>query len=621
MTPIIPGQPAFTRVLDRSQDTLLRESGWELKNGATTENSVRYDYSLTDGRLSSISNPQLSNVSFAYGYETGSSLVKTVTGPAHTVTNTYEQNRNTLDVKENKAGTSVVSRYDYTVNAIGQRSNVAQTGTAFASSRDIAWGYDSLGQVTRADSTIPGLDRAYAFDMIGNRLRAATGSIDPNDPAAATYTPNALNQYSQITNNSITNNSAFDADGNMTAGPLPANVNANSTLVWDGENRLIQATVGTTGSVVRYSYDSQSRRIAETVGTTTKLTIYDGWNPIAEYWRAGLQPASLAKSFTWGIDLSGTLQGAGGVGGLLMTSLITNNSITSNYFPTYDGNGNVSEYLNESGEVSAHYEYDPFGKTTVATGPKANDFAHRFSTKPLDPTTGLYYYGRRFYDPNTGRWPSRDPIAEEGGVNLYGFVGNDPIWHIDVLGLIKKECPFNVTAGHSGDPDEDGNVDSRKKEFDKNKDNCNSGRFYGASCGRTGVGSNLAWPTPEAKQMSLDGTMPNKYNPETGKYDLPNPWNGAADPNDLTIGQLIKRQIQQAEADAQKECEDKEKCCARIILKVTCLSDLDNPLSGSMATARKHDPLAKKGCNFSNVYECPNSKGKGGGWKGPKFDQ
>jgi RHS repeat-associated protein len=91
--------------------------------------------------------------------------------------------------------------------------------------------------------------------------------------------------------------------------------------------------------------------------------------------------------------------------------------------------------LNESGEVSAHYEYDPFGKTTVATGPKANDFAHRFSTKPLDATTGLYYYGYRFYDPETGRWPSRDPIEEEGGINLYAFVGNDSVNQFDVLGL------------------------------------------------------------------------------------------------------------------------------------------------------------------------------------------
>jgi RHS repeat-associated protein len=438
MTPIIPGQPAFTRVLDRSQDTLLRESGWELKNGATTENSVRYDYSLTDGRLSSISNPQLSNVSFAYGYETGSSLVKTVTGPAHTVTNTYEPNRDILDVKENKAGTSVVSRYDYTVNAIGQRSNVAQTGTAFASSRDIAWAYDPLGQVTSADSTIPGLDRAYAFDMIGNRLKTADSLTLP---VANNYTANALNQYTAID----TLNPVHDDDGNMTAGPLPANITANSTLTWDGENRLISATVPG-GNTVTFIYDSQSRRIAETVGTVTKITVYDGWNPVAE-WTADLQSASsptLTKTNLWGMDLSGTLQGAGGVGGLLMVSEISNSQI-SNYYPTYDGNGNVSEYLDSTGAVVAHYEYDPFGKTTVASGSKAQDFSHRFSTKPLDLTTGLYYYGYRFYDPATGRWPSRDPIGEGGGINLYGFVGNDGVNQWDYLGLFdpgnnKGEC-------------------------------------------------------------------------------------------------------------------------------------------------------------------------------------
>jgi RHS repeat-associated protein len=130
------------------------------------------------------------------------------------------------------------------------------------------------------------------------------------------------------------------------------------------------------------------------------------------------------------------MQGAGGVGGLLMVSEISNSQI-SNYYPTYDGNGNVSEYLDSTGTVVAHYEYDPFGKTTVATGPKANNFAHRFSTKPLDATTGLYYYGYRFYDPNSGRWPSRDPIGERGGLNLYGFVGNNAVNWVDVLGLSK----------------------------------------------------------------------------------------------------------------------------------------------------------------------------------------
>jgi RHS repeat-associated protein len=83
--------------------------------------------------------------------------------------------------------------------------------------------------------------------------------------------------------------------------------------------------------------------------------------------------------------------------------------------------------------VSARYEYGPFGETLVVeeTG-VSNPF--RFSTKYHDSETGWYYYGYRYYDPVTGRWPSRDPIEERGGVNLYAFVGNDAPNHVDVLG-------------------------------------------------------------------------------------------------------------------------------------------------------------------------------------------
>ena len=54
---------------------------------------------------------------------------------------------------------------------------------------------------------------------------------------------------------------------------------------------------------------------------------------------------------------------------------------------------------------------------------------------PPAPTMGVRVYGYRYYDPVTGRWPSRDPIGEAGGLNLYGFVGNDSIAHVDALGL------------------------------------------------------------------------------------------------------------------------------------------------------------------------------------------
>ncbi|MGJ8635154.1 MAG: hypothetical protein ACSHX7_14655, partial [Luteolibacter sp.] len=289
---------------------------------------------------------------------------------------TCDPTRNTLLSRQNKTGTTVVSRYDYTVNAIGQRTDVSQAGTAFAAVRSITWGYDFLGQVTSADSTIPGLDRSYQYDTIGNRLKTADSLTLPG---TANYTVNALNQYTAIGANTPT----YDADGNATAYPLPADTNANSSLIWDAENRLIEVREAGTGvPLVSFVYDSQSRRIAKTEGTETSLTIYDGWNPIAEW--SGGQTATLTKTYLWGMDLSGTMQGAGGVGGLLAVT-----QEGSTYYPTYDGNGNVSEYLDSSGAVAAHYEYDPFGKTVVATGSKAADFSHRFSTKPLDLVTGL----------------------------------------------------------------------------------------------------------------------------------------------------------------------------------------------------------------------------------------
>lgn len=155
----------------------------------------------------------------------------------------------------------------------------------------------------------------------------------------------------------------------------------------------------------------------------------DGWNRIAL-----LSPSNaVTAEYAWGLDASGSLQGAGGVGGLLATRLVS--SSNTDYFPTYDGNGNVSEYLGITGNNVAHYEYDPFGTLTRRTGSTSTRLQYRFSTKPRDFNTGLYYYGYRWYDPVTGRWPSRDPIEERGGVNLYGFVGNDGVNGLDVLGL------------------------------------------------------------------------------------------------------------------------------------------------------------------------------------------
>jgi RHS repeat-associated protein len=86
------------------------------------------------------------------------------------------------------------------------------------------------------------------------------------------------------------------------------------------------------------------------------------------------------------------------------------------------------------GKKSATVHEDPFGNVIKAIGSAANAQPFGFSTKYTDTETGLVYYGMRWYSPNVGRWLSRDKIQENGGLNLYGFVGNHSINAIDYLG-------------------------------------------------------------------------------------------------------------------------------------------------------------------------------------------
>lgn len=83
----------------------------------------------------------------------------------------------------------------------------------------------------------------------------------------------------------------------------------------------------------------------------------------------------------------------------------------------------------------ACYTYGPFGEPLTATGPYAADNPFRFSTRYTDNETGLVYFGFRYYNPDTGRWLNPDPIEEWGGLNLYGYVDNDPLNWVDPYGL------------------------------------------------------------------------------------------------------------------------------------------------------------------------------------------
>jgi RHS repeat-associated protein len=145
-------------------------------------------------------------------------------------------------------------------------------------------------------------------------------------------------------------------------------------------------------------------------------------------------------SYTRGNDLSGTLQGAGGIGGLLartdMPSTINPQpSASPHSYYHCDGNGNITALVDTNGILVAKYNYDPYGNLLGMSGPLAEANTYRFSSKEYAGNAGLYYYGYRYYEPNLQRWLNRDPIGQAGGINLYVFVGNNGMFWIDAYGL------------------------------------------------------------------------------------------------------------------------------------------------------------------------------------------
>jgi RHS repeat-associated protein len=224
----------------------------------------------------------------------------------------------------------------------------------------------------------------------------------------------------------------YDGNGNLTT-------DGWRSFTYDPDNQLVSVVVSnsvTDSTKTDFVYDGRMRRRVRTeaawqtsawVTNTVVRYVYDGMRVIQE--RDGSNTVSV--TYTRGPDLSGSLEGAGGIGGLLART----HSGNHHFFYHADGNGNISAILNEAGNLVAQYRYDPFGNVTYSKGALADINLYRFSSKEFTTNSGLYYYGFRFYDPNLQRWLNKDPIGEAGGINLYGFLGNDPVNWVDVYGL------------------------------------------------------------------------------------------------------------------------------------------------------------------------------------------
>ena len=471
--------------------------------------------------MTSVSSPA---GTFSYVYNSGlagvaaaSSLIAKVALPNGAwVTNTYDNNGRMLGSwLTNTAGSNLDSSV-YSYNVGNQRTSLARTAENTAT-----YTYDAIGEVIgdQAAETSGGVSRMneqlhYAFDSSGNlnyrtnntlieyfqvnsvneltqntnggkltvigtttstatnvtvngtnaiRYGDATFAAT-NMPLTTTYTATASDAYGRHSTNTVTvslstNNAAhkYDGNGNLTN-------DGTRSFAYDDENQLIQVWIPNQW-FSQFTYDGKMRRRirqeytwqnSQWVQTNQVYYVYDG-NRVMQERNVNNQPAT---TYTRGQDLSGSLEGAGGIGGLLSMTLNTalGPSSSNSYYYHSDGNGNVTMLVNPSQYTVAKYFYDAFGNVLSAAGSLAQANLYRFSSKETHLNSGLVYYLDRYYDPNLQRWANRDPFLEPGfevdrnpaqaqnrsfmlpseyseKPNLYLFDRNDPEDNMDPFGL------------------------------------------------------------------------------------------------------------------------------------------------------------------------------------------
>ena len=303
------------------------------------------------------------------------------------------------------------------------------------------FGYDSADQLLSAWVTNGGALAAsfsYSYDPAGNRLtEQANGATN-----LASY--NALNQLSTVSNG----------------------VAGSRTNEWDAENRLTAVTVG--NQRTEFAYDGLGRRVSirQLVGGTEVSLRRFVWSDDELCEERDATGAVVTKRFfPQGMRIeSGPSPGA--------------------YYYTRDHLGSIRELTDGSGAVRARYSYDPYGRRTKSAGDVDADFGFTGMFWSNGAALGLTRF--RAYDPELGRWLSRDPFEDaelDQGPNLYAFVEDNPINLTDPLGLC---C----------EPEENALGQAHTLAYNE----CRNTPVYQNMvqvCGKTGANYNWIWSDPD----------------------------------------------------------------------------------------------------------------------------
>ncbi|MFF1919425.1 RHS repeat-associated core domain-containing protein [Streptomyces sp. NPDC058221] len=371
------------------------------------ESTVSYDYDTHD-LPKQITDSQAGNQSFTYDtYD----RLKTETGPNGTVGYDYDaaDRRKTMTAGGQSTGygfdkagilTSVTSgtqEVGFGLDAVGREKTATMPGGITRTT-----GYDKTGTVksiayAKGATSIGDLNytreaRALQTGLTGSLANIAlpaaeTGTVFGKDNRITTYGDRSF---------------TYDADGRLKTDGL-------RDYTWNARGQLSGLTKA--GQTSTFGYDALGTRAAKTVGGTTSKFLTDAGNPLVEQNGSGETAATVATS---GLDEFLTR---------------TENGATQVYLT--DALGSVVGLANSDGTVATKYAYDPNGTTTTTGTATSNPYTF---TGREDDGTGLLYYRDRYYDPETGRFISQDPIGQAGGTNLYQYALSSPTNYTDPTG-------------------------------------------------------------------------------------------------------------------------------------------------------------------------------------------